>query len=78
MGYGFSEGSPGDPATRVEKLFAWLTSGGRLVIVVDPSTCTPHFYRGFDGVIVRCEGERLYGGDVVLRLTIAVNELVQG
>ncbi len=68
--------SPTDTYTEVEdKVFKWLDSGTRMVIVVNPRKRTVTIYRSRTDIRVLTENDILDGGDVVPGWTIPVREI---
>jgi Uma2 family endonuclease len=68
--------SPGDTYTEVEeKVFDWLNSGTRIVMVVSPRQRAITVYHSLTDIFVLTENDTLDGGDVVSGWKIPVKNL---
>ncbi len=68
--------SPTDSADKIEeKVWEWLTSGCRMVVVVNPRRRAATVYRSFSNVILLTEHEEIDGGDVVPGWKLPVRDL---
>lgn len=68
--------SPNDTYTEVEdKVFKWLTTGARMIIVVNPRNHTVAIYRPDKPPVRLTEDEVLEGGEVVPGWTMPVRDL---
>jgi Uma2 family endonuclease len=68
--------SPNDSFSQVEeKTLAWLNAGAKLVLVVDPGTCTVQAFRDTTHSQVLTESDELDASDVVAGWRIELSEL---
>lgn len=68
--------SPNDVYTEVEeKVFDWLESGAKMVIVVNPPTRTTTVFRSRTDIVMLTENDILETGDVISGWSIPVKDI---